>query len=606
MNKRNIILLLTIVSLFAACEYEPSGNNFVKLNPPPDNIPIAILLNDVNPSDTIFLYHNTLFSIQADPRDDLLETIVILDNQEYKTFSGNSLSFAMSPDQLSEGVHKITVIAIFSSGTGSLADLMGLEGYIGEVSWNIRVIHDAQNYFVVGYRLNDDGFMEIYWNNVVPESLISHYTVNAGLTQSSEIKIYDATDKSFIDSGYVCGYAYYEVTTHFNDGLSFTQRLSFTKPAPVISFEDMGTDTLRVSWNHPFANGRFILREGNTTITSGIHDTTIIIPQIFGQIRQLTLETRPQNAAFDNLHNKFTAYGSFCLGTFLELPNWPLYAYNITDNIIYSSKYNNLVAFNATTLQVKNTVSIVGHPAGLLYGGKIAAAPHNSTVAAMTGEETWIFTDSHFTNPIIIASLPGNSHTRLSALTSNDRFFVVQGGTNNCKVYNTLTGEKIFEFPFTYNTIYDLPDFVTVSDNGKYFCAPSENGIEVFEINGTAINLLYTDTRDYKGAMFVPSKPDQLLLRVDSDIELRKMPGFNLIQSLNVSAYNARLCNIDPASMNLLYHQNDSLKVCKIDNFSKTLFKIRSDERNTKMYNNKLLTHVAPGITFDITPYLSH
>ena len=118
--------------------------------------------------------------------------------------------------------------------------------------------------------------------------------------------------------------------------------------------------------------------------------------------------------------------------------------------------------------------------------------------------------------------------------------------------------------------------------------------------------MLYTDTREYKGAMFVPSKPDQLLLRVDSDIELRQMPGFNLIQSLNVSAYSARLCNIDPASMNLLYHQNDSLKVCKIDNFSKTLFKIRSDARSTKMFNNKLLTYGASGIVFDITPYLSN
>ena len=187
----------------------------------------------------------------------------------------------------------------------------------------------------------------------------------------------------------------------------------------------------------------------------------------------------------------------------------------------------------------------------------------------MTGEETWIFTDSQFTNPVKIPSLRGDIHTRLSAITSDDRLFVVQGGTNTCKVFNTLTGEKIFEIPFTYKTIYDIPDFVTVSDDGKYFCAPSENGIEVFEISGTTTNLLYTDTRVYKGGMFVSSKPDQLLLRVGTDVELRQMPGFSLIQSMDVSTYGARLCNIDPASMSLLYHQNDSLRVCKIDDLSK-------------------------------------
>lgn len=606
MNNRNTILLLTILSLFVACEYDPTGDNFVELNPPEEYIQIDISLNDVNPSDTIYLYQNTSFTIKTSSPKDLLEAKVLLDDKEYKNFSGNMLTFDMSPDQLTDGVHKLTVNSIFSSGTGSLADKMGLEGYLGEVSWNIHVIRDPQKYFVVGYRINKDGFLEISWKNVIPESLISYYTVHAGFTHSSDIIINDASQKTFVDSGYVCGQASYQVTTHFKDGLSFIQRVSFDKPAPVISFEDLGLDNLRVFWDHPFANGRFILKEGNTTIASGIHDTTIIIPQVFGQIRQFTLETRPQNAGYDNIHNKFTDYGSFCLGTSLELPNFPLYAYNITDNIIYSSKYDNLVAFDASTLQVKSTVSIDGHPWGLIYGGKIAAAPHNSTVAAMTGEETWIFTDSRFINPVIIPSLPGDIHTRLSALTSDDRFFVVQGGTNVCNVFNSLTGEKIFEIPFTYNTIYDIPDFVTVSDNGKYFCAPSENGIEVFEINGTTPTLLYTDTRIYKGAMFVPSKPDQLLLRVDSDIELRQMPGFSLIFSIDVSAYSARLCNIDPASMNLLYHQNDSLKVCKIDDFSKTLFKIRSDAGKTKMYNNILLTYGATGIAFDISPYLGH
>lgn len=265
-----------------------------------------------------------------------------------------------------------------------------------------------------------------------------------------------------------------------------------------------------------------------------------------------------------------------------------------------------MVAFDATTLQEINTVPIISNSYGLMYGGKISSAPHNSTVAAMTGEETWIFTDSRFVNPIKISPLPGNFHTRLSALTSNDRFFVVQKGSNICKIFNTLTGEKIFEFPFTYKAIIDIPDFVTVSEDGQFFCASSENGIEVFEINGTTTNLLYTDTRRYKGALFVPSQPDKLLLRVGSAIEIHQIPSFTLIQTLDVSANGAILCNIDPASMSLLYYQKDSLKVCKINDITETIFKIRSDDTTCKMLNNKLLTRGKGGISFDINPYLSH
>ena len=106
--------------------------------------------------------------------------------------------------------------------------------------------------------------------------------------------------------------------------------------------------------------------------------------------------------------------------------------------------------------------------------------------------------------------------------------------------------------------------------------------------------------------MFVPSQPDRLLLRVDSGIELHQVPGFDMIQALDVSANGATLCNIDPVSMSLLYYQTDSLKVCRIDNLSETIFKIRSNEKACKMFNNKLLTYGHGGIFFDINPYLSH
>lgn len=605
MNKLNFIILMTSAFLFTACEYSPSGNNFLELTPPEDNIPIEISLNDINPSDTIYVYQNTLISIGINTPKDLLQATVLLDGQEYANMSNESFSFVIKSDQVSEGIHELTVNAIFTSGTGSLAEMMGLEGYMGELSWNVRVIHDLEAHFELGYRITEEGFLEVFWQNVVPDNIIEKYTVYPVVTQNEDSTINDATQKSFVDYGYVCGNAYYDLKTYLKDGYSISKRLYVESPTPGVHFENLGLDSLRVYWDKPFANGRFNLIEDDTTIASEIYDTTITVSQIFGKYRKFSLEIRPQNAEYDNNHNSFEAWGRFCLGTSLGLPNWELYAYNLTDNILYTRKYNNLVAFDAATLQEINTVSIMGNPWGFAYGGKIASAPHNSTVTAMTGEETWIFADSRFINPIKISPLPGDVHTRLAALTSDDRFFVAHGGSNICKIFNALTGASISEFPLTYNTIYDFPDFVTVSEDGQFFCASSENGIEVFEINGTTTNLLYTDTRRYKGAMFVPSQPDKLLLGVGTDIEIHQVPDFNIIQTLDVSANDAKLCNIDPESMSLLYHQSDSLKVCKINDLAETIFKIRSDEKTCKMFNNKLFTYGKGGISFDISPYLS-
>lgn len=85
-----------------------------------------------------------------------------------------------------------------------------------------------------------------------------------------------------------------------------------------------------------------------------------------------------------------------------------------------------------------------------------------------------------------------------------------------------------------------------VSENGQYFWAASENGIEVFEVIGTTTQLIYTDTRFYKGALSVPSHPDQIICRVGQAIEHRHLPDFSLIQSMDVTTYGLCFGNVDP------------------------------------------------------------
>jgi hypothetical protein len=597
--------ILIAICLFTSCEYDPSGNNFLELTPPDDYIISEISLNDMDPSDTIYVFQDTRISIKINASKELRQAVILFDGSEYKYLWSNPFNFVIRPGEISEGVHKLTVNAFFASGTGSLAEMMGMEGYVGELSWNIRVIPDPASSFEVGYRVNKEGFLEVYWDNTIPESSIEKYTVRLSYPSSKELTIADPMQKSFVDYGYVCGYAYYEVKTYLKSEYSYMKNLSFNTPAPAIHFEDMGPDQLRVYWDKPFAKGQFNLIDDNGIISSKMNDTTITIPQLFGRNRNYHLETWPLKAEYENFYNRNSAWGSFCQGIILGLPNWELYAYNRIDNILYTRKYDRLFAFNAVTLEELNSVLIMGDPWGFAYGGKIASAPHNSTVAAMTGEKTCIFTDSRFVNPIIIPDLPGDIHTRLAALTSDDRFFVVQKNSNNCQVFNSKTGIKLFDFQFKHTTIYDIPDFVIVSEDGRFFCASSENGMEVFEMNGTTTRLLYADTRHYKGAISIPSQPDKLLLRVNSEIEIRQLPDFNLIQKFDVAEKGASLCNIDPASMSLLYYQNDSLKVAKINNIAEPIFKLRSNENTCKMFNNKLLTYGKGGIVFDISPYLN-
>nr|WP_319397654.1 hypothetical protein [uncultured Carboxylicivirga sp.] len=603
MNKIPFILLVAITLLLGACEYEPGGSNFVEIEQETVT-PVSITLNDINPSDTVFIYQSTNINIKVNSAKELVQAEVLLDGEQITTMYSNQLSFSISPYQYSEGVHKLSIKATLASGTGSLADMMGLEYFWGELSWNFYIVKNIEDKFKFDYRINDDGFMELYWSNLIPDNYIQSYTVQGSYSQDGDIIITDASQKTYVDYGYVCGNGYYDVKIILKDGNIFWKYLSIDSPTPGLYFEDIDLERLRVFWDKPLANARFNLFIDDEVYVTEMVDTSIVVSQYFGEMRSFKLEIKPRMAEYDNLYNTTSVYERNNLGMYLELPNWPLYAYNKTENIIYTTRYSSLLAFDANSMEIINSIVIEGNPWGLIYGGKLASAPHNGTVAAMTGEETWILPNSQLGSSVVIPGVDGDIHTRLAALTSNDQFFVVQGKTNICTVYNSLNGAKEGEFTFTYNTVYDMPDFDTVSDDGKYFCSSSDTGMEVLEVNGVSTTVVYTDTREYSGAMFVPSHPDQLLLRVGSVIELRQMPDFTLLQQMEVTN-DALLCNIDPATTNLLYYQNDSLRVCNVDHLSETLFKIRTNEKYCKMFNSKIVTYGNGGLCLDIEPYLN-
>ena len=175
---KKTLYYILISFLLISCEYEPTGNYFTELTPPEDFITMEILLNNTDPSDTIYICRNTriLIKVQAENKNLRYATVLLNDLEDYFLFS-NPFDFVLYPDEIGEGVHKLTVKAVFASGSGSLAEAMGMEGYMGEMSWNIRVIPNPGNHFTAGYRLNEDGFLEIYWDNGIPESAIEKYTI---------------------------------------------------------------------------------------------------------------------------------------------------------------------------------------------------------------------------------------------------------------------------------------------------------------------------------------------------------------------------------------------------------------------------------------------
>ena len=161
---------------------------------------------------------------------------------------------------------------------------MGYEGYQFESYWNVKVIN-LSDYFTGGYRILDDGQMELYWDN----PLLS----NAEITRCYySLRGYreelDPLQKSTIIDDYACREAFYFVSTTFkteafgyssSETSQYEGRIVINTPIPQVYFEDLDQNKLRVYWDKlAVSSATYKVHYSNTTI-SDFTDTTIVLPK---------------------------------------------------------------------------------------------------------------------------------------------------------------------------------------------------------------------------------------------------------------------------------------------------------------------------------------
>ncbi len=114
-----------------SCEYEPTELYEPKVNKdiaPPEIQTVQLNLND----DTLFLYSSKQinFQFQSNSSQKIVAVKFYLDNTLLNTVNSNAGSFDLNYYQLSKGIHKLKIELYAKSGTGSIADNLGLEAFV--------------------------------------------------------------------------------------------------------------------------------------------------------------------------------------------------------------------------------------------------------------------------------------------------------------------------------------------------------------------------------------------------------------------------------------------------------------------------------------------
>ncbi|PKQ45667.1 hypothetical protein [Confluentibacter flavum] len=132
-----ILSIITLSIILSNCAYDFSEDSFFEVT---QKTPTAsISLNSLSDNQIFYVTTRVNFSYNGNNKHRLYEIKIYIDNIEIKTTTTNSGDFIIDTESLEDGNHILKIEYIFSSGSGSLADVSGVEAYIKTEEYNFIV-----------------------------------------------------------------------------------------------------------------------------------------------------------------------------------------------------------------------------------------------------------------------------------------------------------------------------------------------------------------------------------------------------------------------------------------------------------------------------------
>lgn len=593
------IFPLLIITLFSACDYQFSDDNFVDLDEPSSSH--SFDLNLTPESDTIIVYEKTDFSFDVNSYGvDIWETDFQFGTKTWTNYNEQG-SFSLYPSDYNSGTYQLTMTVYSKSGTGSIADYFGYEGYIAQKTWTVIVDNEIPSPIKVTRSITEDGYMKYTWdkpnkyrfkNYIV--NFFSEYSYRNNDYYTARI-ISDYNQNYFIDSLFYGGSGGCQIDLKMkDDDIIYGERFDFTDSFPKLIIEELGVDSIRMHWKASKYRVKYVLQNSYKKLFSSTKDTSFTMPNP-GLSNRLDLTFYIGSEKTDSLDytNSYSEYYSYVLGTWL-LSNWPVYAYNQVDKMVYSSEYDDVYGYDITTM---NKV-VTSYLYRLMYESNYACPTNSSQVAVKSPGYLNIFADKTLTNPFKIAH---NSSADYMCFADNNRIGVA--GSNKFEVYDTQTGDLLTSIAIDDYPYYGKWASFSMSSDAKYMCVVTMNSLRMFDVeNGT---LLYQYVGSYSTVLFDPKEPSQFYLAPyhTQHIELRNASNYSLIKNIPTESTLNALDNIDPTTGYLLSTDYSKIYLYNPET-SELVFSVKSYDFDfyPKIFNNIIFSTV--GHYLDISKYL--
>jgi hypothetical protein len=396
-NLISVALLYILILLFHSCEYEPAGvyNLITDHNATPPHLQIVNL--NIN-RDTIILYSQSTIKFTFNTEYQNVRAVTLLiDSTEIGIVHSNSGEFQLLAGSINQGIYEMVLKVYTGTGTGTIADAVGAEGYVFKKSWKLIVRYWSENETKLSII---NGLLHLK----LPEfdkSNFEEYIICRFDDLYNEIEIGRSVKSEFVDSSYVGEGAQYIVKGKNTDGSIFTLESPRIYPdLPELSFSADTLNQYVVKWRKSKYYGAvgsysvFLAHEyliyDLVNSTSDVQDTTYNLNDcVFGDKIFVKLRIVPKNSNVLYVPGRYSAFEKEIypeLGFAFRIKDYLNDLFPVNQNeFIYALGCDSIIRYSLSSMSVVERTSHTTPDYYCCEIGNLATSPSGNYVTAQVG-----------------------------------------------------------------------------------------------------------------------------------------------------------------------------------------------------------------------------
>jgi hypothetical protein len=556
-------VLFTVVMVLASCEFEPSGEFSPDIKKPDISTPLVVDLNAAGDTILVDAFSILEFKFQTDDREFHWMKFCIGNHCETASSTDDIYRIFMGMYNMSPGKFDLTVEVFTGTGTGSIADIMGAEGFLYYKKFTLIVVEKLDGIKILSVT-PDMGSLKLSWEKYELSDFLEYSIVRCyGYSDEILAVINNQQITSIYDNSYVGGIAEYRVDLKINSRELEGIPASYEDEFPEVLVQK-SNNLVTLSWeksryiNNIKGYEVFVYHNGNELITEAGPDvTSIVLTNLrFLFDNQILIRYVPKSLPSYQYHPMTFIGSTASIGYIGDIFEAGPIVTPVGD-FLYYHKEDKIYEYNYIYDEVTNTIEF--RTSNLTY--------------SVSPNRKYILTDDGLTSEsIVLYNIDSGEIKRYSWNQLSDDFDYVHfvsisdngkavfGVNNNPEVlvYDFLNERKIFE-----GEIFPLSSSFKISSDGKYFYCSEQ----VFEIQTDTILLDQAITNAIQNSSFFDfhmADPNLFVFGRDDHIYVKSISDLSTISECYFH-WMLDIYNIDYNANQVMMHKAESLRIYDLE-----------------------------------------